>query len=130
MHFKKRRVPGPSKNVKKVQRRASDGGGGPSLQRIHSDVNRLTIEISVTSPQGAAVLEETRRFSASDCADFTCPCPGTCGVGVFRFNEKISEMVAARETASEVSGACQVEGYGGVPQTCGYAIKCRIDIAY
>lgn len=130
MHFKKKRKPGPSKNVKKVQRRETDGPVGATLRQIHPTISNITIQISITSPQKALVLEETRTIPPNAPADFACACPGTCGIGVFRFNEKISTMVERQEASAEISGACPEEGFGGIPQPCAYAITCRIDISY
>ncbi len=133
MRFKRRKKPGASKNEKKVQRRATEergGGTGPALKQIHPEISDLTILISITSPQNTLVEEETRRFSPADATDFLRACPGTCGVGNFDLSEKIATMVEAQESQAETSGTCQVEGFGGVPQACGYILKCRIEIAY
>jgi len=133
MRFKRRRKPGPSKNQKKVERRADDArpsGGGPALGQAYPGVSSLTIQFAITSPQNELVTEETRRFSPGDPADLSCKCPGTCGVGAFDLTEKVSAMVEARETAGEASGSCPIEGFGGIPQPCAYVMKCSISIVY
>jgi hypothetical protein len=133
MRFKRRKKPGPGKNVEKVQRRESSarsGNSGPSLGQIHPGVTSLLIELSITNPQEAVVSEETRKFSADDATNFACGCPGTCGVGKFDLSEKVGGMIEAQETSGEALGKCELEGFGGIPTPCGYVMKCRIEIAY
>jgi len=102
MRFKRRRKPGPSKNQKKIQRRADSErprGNGPALRQLHPEVSDLTIQLSITSPQNVLINEETRKFTPADATDFSCGCPGTCGVGNFDFSEKIGGMIEAQETS-------------------------------
>lgn len=131
MRYKKKRKPGPSKNIMKVRRRETEerAGSGATLSQVHPEVTHITIQLSVTSPQNVLITEETRRFSSSDTVDFSCECPGTCGVGKFNFSEKIGLMVAAQEAKSEASGACEVR-VAGFPKPCGHIAKCGIEIAY
>ncbi|MFH2203505.1 MAG: hypothetical protein ABIJ96_10345 [Elusimicrobiota bacterium] len=133
MRFQRRKKPGPSKNQKKIQRRAQSDhptATGPALRQLHPEISSLTIQLAITSPQNVLVQEETRRFTSADATNFACGCPGTCGVGKFDFSEKIGAMVEAQEPQGEASGTCKAEGFGGIPQPCGYAIKCRIEIAF
>jgi len=132
MRFKKKRKPGPSKNQKKVARRAQDDAGpdSPVLGRLLPGVSSLTIAFSITSPQNELVKEENISFKQNEPVELSCACPGTCGVGKFDLSEKVAAMVEAQETEGEASGACQMEGFGGIPEPCGYIMHCRINIAY
>lgn len=132
MRFKKRRRPGPSKNQKKVQRRQveqREARGGSLLKELHPEVTGLTIHLSYMSPQAELVSEETRRFGPADSTDFSCACPGTCGVGAFDLREKIGAVIETRESMSESSGKCETERFGGI-EPCGYVLKCKIEVQY
>jgi hypothetical protein len=130
MAFHKRRIkPSPNKNKAKALRRQGDNDL-PTMEQRWPDVDRLTVQLHFSNPQGYPAGDEILEFGPSDLANFDVSCVGPCGDGKMDLAGKISDMMSKRETTSEARGKCQRVVYAGTGEVCGHELRCRIDIAY
>lgn len=131
--FRRRSRSGPNKNEQKVLRgkeAANRTRLAGLLGQRYPSVERLSVQLDFISPQGHSIDHQTRIFWPSDTCDFSVPCPGRCSGGSYDLAAKIRPVVEGRETLSESSGLCQEPLYGGSPDTCGFRLKCRIEVRY
>lgn len=131
--FKRRGPSGPNKNEQKVQRgreaeRRNRMGGG--LGERYPTVERLSVGLEFTGPQGQSLERKTWTFGPSDACDLAAPCPGRCGEGKFDLAGKIGAVIEARQPLAEASGKCQQPLYSGSTEVCGCQLKCRIEVRY
>lgn len=132
--FSKRRVkPSPNKNEAKIQRNrdaAYQVHSAGVLGQRYPDVERLRVELDFTDPRSHAVEHKTSVFGPSDACHFKVPCPGRCGQGSYDLAGKINAVIEAHEAFSESNGTCQEPLYAGAQETCGYHLKCKIEVRY
>lgn len=131
--FKRRAKPGPSKNEQKVERSreaARTASRAGVLGQRFPSVERLSVELAFSTPEGHALDNQKRAYRATDPCDFSVPCLGRCGGGTFDLAAKIEAVVTARERLSESNGTCQQSLYAGSPDVCGCRLSCRIEVSY
>ncbi|MBI4248277.1 MAG: hypothetical protein HY611_02150 [Elusimicrobia bacterium] len=129
MRYKRRRHAAVNKNEQKVLRRGREAQGGSPLGEIYPGVSRLTLKLRFLSQRQEVVSEQTRDYGPADEVDFSCACPGSCGVGNFDLTEMVQTRIAAHEPSAEVNMPCKAESFGS-PAPCGYSLQCGIEVRY
>lgn len=133
-YFKKRKAkPGPNKNEQKVARARGEEDRARMAGTISSKfpaVKSLRAHLTFLDPRQQPLDEKRLDLRPSDAAIFTVDCPGRCGRGVFDLGDKIAEAVGGRKAVSESATKCMETLYAGSPETCGWEVRCRLEIEY
>ncbi|MBI5202921.1 MAG: hypothetical protein HY925_15115 [Elusimicrobia bacterium] len=133
-YFKKRRPVGPSKNEQKLQRNREAEARERNVGRLADafpQVDRLTVNLELMSPQQQALAEpETRIFGPDDRVELSVPCPGRCGQGSFNLAGKVQAMVESSQSRAEATGICQEPLFAGASDVCGVKLLCKIEVQY
>ena len=132
--YRKRRIaPGPNKNEEKVRRsqeaetRARSAG---LLRDRFPTVDRLALDLTVTAPQDGSTEHLKRDIGAENGCEFTVPCPGRCGRGVFDVTEMVTAAVEARNPQAQAGAVCQEPFLPGLPDVCGVKLDCRLEVTF
>lgn len=131
MPYRKRRIqPSINKNAEKVHRRESLASSGVGVGSLHPLLDRLSIQYNFYDAKGNFLDQREQSCSASDPVNLQVDCLGPCGNGKINLEGKFRDMLQKQETVSEGRAKCAQTLYADSPDTCGYELRCHIEIVY
>lgn len=125
---KKKRKVGPSKNEEKVRRgqaAEAEASAAGTLSTHFPQLRGLKLSISITSPQGVVLAEDSEHLEPGDALLVQAECSGRCGSGSYDFTQQVADALSAGQASGQLEAACAESAYGA--EACGCVARCKFE---